>query len=452
MDFDANTVVDNLMNGISAETKEDLLVTDEVLFSKMISDGDPQDDTDESIRWDGFCWDLKWDRLFPISRAVLCFIWSCFMGLVFAIYSAFEWIAFRLTGKRKNLRRSIRTNSVILIGGMIATITMIVVMLVFFIKDVLLFPADNHINDFGTVTMAQPCGVEHNVLLVNSCEFWAETGIRVVKGDVVKIAASGAFYGNLVDFHDSALKNRERSYAPDNFHWKKDDAPGFIQKLKQRICKTGAPSEETQFCVYGRNQESDARYGSLLYQIKSEGQTSSVQNPKDKEQVIFQVNPLKDRAFEFKAKKSGVLCFAINDIYLDDPEFINEIIDYDLRRYAEYKKDSTKPRPLLSESTLSRIDGNPAERKIFITSILEGRKSKTNPLPANKSMWYDDNIGEILLNVNIERKNPGNLFSFLTKPFRWIFHNHGWRWILGILCLLLTADTFIGAGVRRKRQ
>lgn len=449
MDLDAKTVVDSLLNGISAETKQDLLVSDEVLFSKMISDSDPDSDTEEKIKWDGLCWDLNWDRLFPISRAVVYFLWSCFMGLVFACYSAFEWVAFRLTGQRRNLRQSIRTNSVILIGGMIVTITMILVMLVFFTKDILLFPADNHINDYGTVTMAQPCGVEHNVLLLNSSEFWAETGIRVVKGDIVKIAASGAFYGNLVDAHDSALKNRKRTYAPDNFHWKKGYSIGLIQQFRQGLSKTEGANDETRFCVYGRNGERDARYGSLLYQIKSEGQMPAVKNPVDEEQVIFQINPPKDRAFEFKVKKSGVLCFAINDIYLDDPEFIKNVIDNDLETYAAYQKDSTKTRPMFSESTLSRIKGNSAERTKLINSILGLSPSNDQ---GNQSMWFDDNIGEILLNVNIERKNPGNLLSFLTKPFRWIFHNQGWKWILGVLCILMTADMVAGLGRRSRRR
>lgn len=442
MDFDAKTVVDNLLNGISAETKKDLIVKDETLLSKMMSDKDSHDGEGDRIKWDGFVWDLRWDCLFPVTRAVAYFLWSCFMGLVFAFYSAFEWIAFRLTGKRKNLRQSIRTNSVILIGGIISTITMIVVMLVFFIKDVLLFPADNHINDYGTVTMAQPCGVEHNVLLVNSSEFWTETGIRVVEGDLVKIAASGAFYGNLVDFHDSALENRKRRYAPDNFHWKIEDSPSLIQKFKQWIVNKAEVKDEIRFCVYGRNEERDARYGSLLYQIKSEGEMAAVKNCPDKEQAIFQVNPLPDQAFEFKVKKSGVLCFAINDIYLDDSTIVNNIIDSDLQIYKDSKAGKTEKRPLLSEYTLSRIENNPAARANFADSILAG----------NQSMWYDDNIGEILINVNIERKEPGNLLSFLTKPFRWIFHNKGWMWILGVLCLLMSADMFVGIATRRKRH
>ena len=442
MDFDAKTVVDNLLNGISAETKKDLIVKDETLFSKMMSDKGPHSDEGDRIKWDGFVWDLRWDYLFPVTRAIVYFLWSCFMGLVFAFYSAFEWLASRLTGKRKNLRQSIRTNSVILMGGIVATITMIVVMLVFFIKDVLLFPADNHINDYGTVTMAQPCGVEHNVLLVNSSEFWAETGIRVVEGDLVKIAASGAFYGNLVDFHDSALKNRKRRYAPDNFHWKVEDSPSLIQKFKQWVVNEDVVNDDTRFCVYGRNGERDARYGSLLYQIKGEGEMAAVKNCSNEDQVIFQVNPLKDQAFEFTAEKSGVLCFAINDIYLDDSALVNEIIASDLQKYEDFKKDPTKERPLLSEYTLSRIEKDSVACVNFRDSVLAG----------NQSMWYDDNIGEILINVNIERKEPGNLLSFLTKPFRWIFHNKGWRWILGVLCLLMTADMLVGIGTRRKRR
>ena len=431
MDFDANTVVDNLLNGISAETQKDLVVTDEAMFSKMMRDNDPSDDTGDKIRWEGFSWDLRWDRPLPISRAVLYFLWSCFMGLIFAVYSVIEWTVLKLTGKPRNFRQSTRTNAVILIGGIIVTVTMIIVMVVFFIKDILLFPADNHINDFGTVTMAQPCGVEHNVLLVNSSEFWAETGIRVVKGDIVKIAASGAFYGNLVDFHDSALDNRRRTYAPDNFHWKKDDALNLLKES----------SDEVRFCVYGRNDESDARYGSLLYQIKTEGEKAAIQNCRKGEKVIYQVRPRKDRAFRFKAEKSGVLCFAINDIYLDNPEFINEIIDDDLTKYEAFLKNPDKERPMFSEKNLNEIKADTVKRNNFVESILKG----------NQAMWYDDNIGEILINVNIERKHPGNLFSFLTKPFRWIFHNMGWKWITGVLCLLLVADLAVGMRARRKR-
>lgn len=431
MDLNAKNIVDSLIQGAGSEARKDIEVKDESMFSRMMKGNGTDPDEEETIRWEGVCRDIRWDRPLPVSRAVFHFLWSCFMGLVFAVYSIFEWLALKLTGRHRNFRQSVRTNAVILYAGLITTVSMIVVMVVFFIKDILLFPADNNINSHGTVTMAQPCGVEHNVLLVNSAEFWAETGIRVVKGDKVRIAASGAFYGQLVDMHDAALDNKVRRFPPDNFHWKKE----------LKTVGTGKEKSVTQFCVYGRNGTTDlnARFGSLIYQIKPEGKKPVSSNSGLPHKEIFQIEPKKDGPYEFRAAHSGVLCFAVNDIFLDDEAVLKAVITQDSLAYVS-NPDSKDL--LLETKTIERLvkDTTGEEHDMFVRNIIS----------QNRSMWYDDNIGEILLNVNIERKHPGNLLSFLTKPFRWIFHHNGWLHILITCSILMLLDLITGILMRRR--
>ena len=431
MDMDSKSLVENIITDISSDGRRDVFVNDEALTSKMLRGNEDQEE--DSPRWNGFTWSIDWNTPFPIIRASLHFIWSCFMGLIFACYHLFENLTFRLTGKKKNYRRSIRANSIILTSGIMITVASIIVMIVFFLKDILLFPSDNHINHYGTITMAQPCGVEHNVVLMGSSECWAETGIRVVKGDKVSIAASGAFYGKVSDYHDKAKANESLMYGIDVLHWKKKDFSdkviGACDRFRSRFGIGERDSTVTDLCVYNGY---DARFGSLLYQIKPETEKPSYSNRslKRNQRTIWQVEPRRRGPHTFKARRSGELCFAVNDIYIRDTSLFDMAYEFDL------KDASTQ---LFSKDAMKKME-DPQCYKNFRNSVVT----------KNKAMWYDDNLGEILLNVNVERKHPGNLLSFLTKPFRWIFHNNGWLWILSLTLIVMSADLAFGIRMKRK--
>lgn len=416
MDLDKNTVVDSLISSILTSTKASLEVDDKSLFSYILQE---EQDLKDDIRCSWPVWKVRHNVPFPFAEALLSFLWGCFMKVIFCIYESVEWLAGRISGKKVNLRQSIRLNSVIFISSIIVFLTMTVGMIVFFLKDILLFPADNTINHYGAITISQPCGIEHNVFLMNACELWAETGIRVVKGDKVKISASGTFNSDILDMTAAASKNMELRYEGNHFHFMEDADSARAKPV-------------SKWLVYNAN---DALFGSLLYQIKSEEAAPVLMNSDDPgEAEISQIiSKSKSKPVSFKAKKSGELCFAVNDIYIRDGEMFDEIMSDKPELFPSGFQKKWKT-ALAAEGDASwRCD---SLKRLYVD--------------VNPRVWYSDNVGEILLNVTIERKATQGLFVWPSKLFRWMFHNSGWIIVFLTLTALLIIDFICGNVIRRK--
>ncbi|MBO7572576.1 MAG: hypothetical protein J6T48_10555 [Bacteroidales bacterium] len=243
----------------------------------------------------------------------------------------------------------------------------------------------------------------------------------------------------------------------------------IIEWFKKYISKE--PDEDVKYCMYGRNdKEEDAFFGSLLYQIHPECQDGAIFNESDStiKQIDFK-NPIekklfKDNRFHFNADADGVLFLSFNDIYLDseickrirkdcaqEPGlyvklFKKYVFSRIYERFQEFENDSDNPNSCIKifenyiipdstenlrcpEKSISYIklfeneidtsnvmfdlkDGS----AIFKRDTIKYKKEKLNP-----EIWFNDNLGEILVNVRIE-KNLDNL-KWYKRCFASLYRN-----------------------------
>ena len=199
-----------------------------------------------------------------------------------------------------------RPNAVVLFLCFILFIYFVISTVLFFVRDVVFFQPRMSITESGVVKMTQPCGVEQYLFVHSSAELWKNTGISVVKDDVIEVNYSGAFYSTIRDMDKSAVLRTPPRYRLMNSRQYGDGyGDDFI----------------VRYCVYN---DSDARLGQLLLQITPPGQ-----DPQSwvGDSLIDAVD-FSDGKYHnlFSAKKSGTLMVAVNDVYLKK-ERIKEMLD-----------------------------------------------------------------------------------------------------------------------------
>lgn len=426
-DINAKSVVDSLMENLTLDSGTQVVV-DEKSFLAEISEH-RNSNSSKNFGWDGFQWNVDRNSRLPLLKACCGFLWSCIMGLVFLFYWTCEKALWLFTRKKFNLRTSIRFNTVICSGFIIIFATLFIYMMVFLIKDVILYPMSSSSNTNGTLCMSQPCCIDHYIRLMGSDECWTDTGIRVGKGDRVRIVYSGAFYGDIKDYFLSAKENKKLRYTTSSYM-------NFIKAEKS--------DSSNRFCMYGSAGEEDAVFGSLLYQIKGETEVPVYRNdPTKKEQAIFQINgkntdegtvakamaAVSQRRKEsttqvdFKAKRSGVLCFAVNDIYVhDDKKFIDSLKAYN--HLADKASD-------INNIVLTKRDS------VYIR---------------NRDMMFQDNLGEYLLHVTVTRSSVEDkrpMFRNMKMIYRWLYIQGNWKWVILLLVIGLIADISTGSYLRK---
>lgn len=426
-DINAKSVVDSLMENLTLDSGTQVVVDEKSFLAEISEQRD--NNSAKDYRWEGVQWKVDRNSRLPLLKACCGFLWSCIMGLVFLFYCTCEKTLWLFTRKKFNLRTSIRFNTVICSGFIIIFATLFIYMMVFLIKDVILYPMSSSSNTNGTLCMSQPCCIDHYIRLMGSDECWTDTGIRVGKGDKVNIVYSGAFYGDLNDYVSAARDNRKLKYATSSYTNIEESA------------KSGSSS---RYCMYGSANEEDAVFGTLLYQIKGETESPLYRNDAtgtDKD--IFQINRIdrvqnpianaiatlskkaedSNNSIEFKAKRSGVLCFAVNDIYVhDDEEFIK----------------SLKAEGFLADKSEGKND-----------TALTARDSV---YLQNRDLMFQDNLGEYLLHVTVARSSFEDhrpLFHRMITIYRWFYIDGYWKWVLLCIFIGLAADLSIGVYLRK---
>lgn len=406
-DINAKSVVDSLMENLTLDSGSKVVVDEKSLLAELSEqrDSNPRHD----YRWEGFRWQIDRNARLPLLKASCGLLWSCFMGLAFLFYYLCEKVLWIFTRKDFNLRSSIRFNAVICSGVVVIFTTLLVYMMVFLIKDVILFPMQSGSNLNGTLCMTQPCCIDHYVRLLGSDECWVDTGIRIGEGDKVSIVYSGAFYGDIEDSMDAAKLNRKLKYSPSSH---------AILDMPEASGSSG------RFCMYGSSQEKDAVFGTLLYQIKSETERPVYRNKDVAGKAIFQISG--GNSAGFTAERSGVLCFAVNDIYVhDDDVFIEE-----LKAAGLLTGEATDIRP----AVLTRQDS------IYLQK---------------RDLMFQDNIGEYLLHVTVARSSFEDhrpMFHHMIKTYRWIYIDGNWKWMLAALLSILAVDLTVGICMRKSRK
>jgi len=150
------------------------------------------------------------------------------------------------------------------------------------------------------------------------------------------------------------------------------------------------------------------------------------------ENEMIQFDSNGNKKFTFTAHMSGTLFIAVNDIYLD-------------------------------ESTLSSIEKN--KQNTEIKDLLNGKSTDQLRTIAKdrKTLWFEDNIGEILLNISVYRDaatdNNSELipdvFPKMYREMENVFNNgiDNRSLLIVIICtILITADFISGKIIRRRRK
>lgn len=307
------------------------------------------------------------------------------------------------TEKWRGIQSSTGLNAILLIVTLIMAIIALVWGLHFLTKEVVLSDNNCRVNHYGIVTFDQGCLEEQHFFLLNSATFWAPTGIALSKGDKVYITASGSMYSDVDDMVESAISNTQPLYLRSRFY--------------KEYNKMG---EDAEYCIYGRypqdtvDKENKPAYGSLLYQICDEVRKpksfNSIEDPYVVRQINFAKfkNPIyKDNRHHFKAHKSGMLYFSFNDVLLDSAmiKIIVKHKDSSPQLYDNLRK--MKPEYIKSIDTIT----SPIQCQAIKDSIISKMLSDS----LDSLIWFDDNFGEALVNIRVEKNIWNSQLPFHKK-------------------------------------
>ena len=388
--------------------------------------------------------DFRKTEKFPVTIFIFRTLWKLMMLLPLCYYKIVSLLAWAFSNRQEKFQSKInsaRVNFVIFFCSIVLAIVLLVSTFFFFFNSVLLLDSNQLINNYGTIHMEQPCGIESCVYLYNTAQPWTNTGINIVKGDEVRISASGAFYGRVFDLVNSANKNDTLPFSFIN--------PSVID-TSQSLYDTNVVS----LCMYNKK---DAVFGSLLYQIKKDNETIIYDSRDDNDDNphIIQDNHERSESFSFTARHSGELYVSINDIYLSDKVLVllRDMPKKNIEQHLEIEKinDTTK----IKSDSLFNIGLNWVKErkpKNKLDTIVEYKLAKLYALVHSDSLfhkyWFDDNLGEILLNITVNRNvisssNVGG--SFMSHAYRRIdkFFDKKWEEILFHVSIFLLIIVFL---------
>lgn len=372
------------------------------------------------------------------------------MGLLWCVYAVVDAIRHVVAGKKGNAGRSredrpasIWVNFLILITILIFSIVGLVFILSFGIRSVVLPPSKMHVNSSGVISIEQPHLEEQHFFLLNAATGWYRTDIRISEGDKVYITAAGGMYNDVGEMSDKAKNNDTLLYPRYSFSY------GEMS------------TENVQYCIYGRKdsvEAKEARFGSLLYQIGKQHiapQSYNTDSRSSVKQILFD-SVSRTKPFVFTSDSSGVLFFAFNDILLDSVAICKI-----------YKGGSCALRDDLLKLYKDTV------RKDTLKVLLDSIK--------DSKIWFKDNIGEVLINVRVEKsicnsplpcrkkaivgvyRELDHFFCSLYYPpcifsknfclyIRDIFNSSCIPWILVALLFILLIDVLISNSIRRRMR
>lgn len=419
-----NSLIETIKRSIVTGTSADVKITDKSFIAELL--GKDEEGKEDAHKTPSLLYVPRFNvnRRFPVSHYILQCFWSAITLLIAAFYYVPSKVLQAFTGRKRDLRLSARFNAILFISCITSFIVILAFSVTFLLKSVLFFDADSRINSQGAIIMKQPLGVEKYVYLFNTATPWANTGIELLENDIVEVSASGSFYGKIADLCEKATSNDTLSYQ-----WNKP------------ILRNDGISI-TRLCVY---KGSDAYFGSLLFQICPESNRLSFSSDndstltRDKEadklrsikNEMIQFGSTDGEKFSFTAHLSGTLFLAVNDIYLD-------------------------------EGTLSVIERD--KHNAEIQKLLNGKSTALLRTIAKdrSTLWFEDNIGEILLNVTVYRdavtdNNSEIIPDAFPKMYRGMenMFNNGisGSCLLVLFCfaIFIAADYVLGKLLRRKK-
>lgn len=433
------SLISAIYDAIFTETPSDVSVTERSFVSVMLDANNQK----EAFGKDDFHFRLSKGKSLVLTRFLLQLVNKCILGVIWLIYGIYDVIHRMITGRWRGMKSSSGINLVI--GSMILVITIMALLyiLAFLTKEVVLSPNNARINDKGVITVDQPCLETHSFFLLNAANFWTSTGIQINKGDRVYITASGSMYSDISDMYKAAIENKTLKYARSilgSYKTVENDTVGV------------------QYCIYGRYDmdgyydcgffklpkclRKHPRFGSLLYQIGSPHKGfipyNDANNPRDIQQINLDRS---NNEFVFDAQKSGVLYLTFNDILLDSKIFnkIHKDRDAILQNSLKTRKDT------------AALEICRDLERVHIDSVKDIE---------DEQIWFKDNLGEVLVNVRIEKSIRRSDLPWYKKPVvriyrhlnhlftRGVFGSAAWINILAVIAWLVFDIIFSNSNKR----
>ncbi|MEG1622128.1 MAG: hypothetical protein RR330_02015 [Alistipes sp.] len=264
-------------------------------------------------------------------------------------------------------------NFLLLAVTIILCLVAVICSFTFFLNDILLFQNKPKMNYAGAIIPQRSCSREYVLFLFNSADRWAETGIQLQEGDRIKVSASGCFNSDVTAVAHCVKRN---------------------ERLKHRwVSTTSRDKAGIAQCLYA---DASAHFGSVLYQINGEmGCDNDTLTHK-----IHQIDSSSAQHFT-KIKENGMLYFSVNDIYLSD----TIILYYEALNRRLLHCDSLDSAALTRYNT-AQTDPDQVVRLFYHNNngaVYVAGKQFREYFKENRDAWFNDNIGEILMCVEIER-------------------------------------------------
>lgn len=396
----------------------------------------------------------------PFTTYLLQMLWWVVRVILWLFYRLADGVWWLVTGKRRKvgLEYSVRFNAFLFFSVVIMLIVAFVACVSFFIRSVLFLSPENNINSEGAMSMKQPCGKEQYLYVYNTAQSWSNTGIEILEGDEVDISTSGFYYSSIADLYESSCVNEKPRYMP-------------TADLKEKDPKTKNREDSlvSKLSVYRKTRSSDTldipKFGYLLFTVKSDEDWDY--DDDSLQTKIYQGHRETNSNFarRFIAKDNGRLFVSINDIYLSEKvlnTLINERELFDMVIHTRDTLDSISMVHWKQEKLKNPTDTSKAFRELlrlipdsahqfkglsqdtldiitaFVRQQLYIRDSTDLTLMAKRrpEAWFDDNIGEILVNVTITRKHHSE-GDFLSSFYATIYRNVKWCDIFVIAILLI---------------
>lgn len=289
------------------------------------------------------------------------------------------------------------------------------------IKEDLLEKGDFFSNEMGTIRVKLPAGREFALFLFNTSDLWADTGVELRDGDNIRLSMSGAFHpslGHLLFDADQNNPNPEKKWV-----FTKDRVNDTLSRQDSILWM-----RQKMFYV-----DSSAKIGNILYTVSY--------HPFNKDsRAIFAWDSTAGEKFN-KVKGCGTLQLAINDIYFKDTANLDEYVAIDSIRFNFNRSISFYP-------------DSKNSKKMDCLSIIAKDVMETEygviPTEFYKRMFYDDNLGQILVCLEIEHPlrggimNPVDAFRLQERWMSHFYSKHQWA-----IALLFSICAFIGVFLPR---
>lgn len=204
----------------------------------------------------------------------------------------------------------------------IAVVGFVLYSAIFYIQNVLLFKADLHINQFGTL-IRKSYNSEYAMFVYDPAEPWAASGIQVQKKDLMFISASGAYHTNFTGLIDATRNN---FWADRREYWaiqSVDSLDKDIKTIYRYVYMTNPPTGINPHKPYRIDKknikveqplhlEDTALFGDVLLQIVPECEMRN-NDFFDPTRIYALPRMLNDKKEVIKIKDDGVLTFGVND-------------------------------------------------------------------------------------------------------------------------------------------